>query len=126
MIDVSVLKNDEEELSIPTQWRPIFKEIVKAFVNKDYSLTNEVEFVAKVSEDTSNQIKEYIEDYGEELTLLPDETWESSFYMWQGDYWDVIIDLWTKGEGRSDLILRANVFEDNQKYRVEIYMVYVM
>ena len=126
MEEVSVQKNDEEELSIPSDWRPIFKEIIQAFVDKDYGLTRGIKFVSKVSEETAKQVKEYIEDYGEELILLPDETWESSIYMWQGNHWDVIIDLWTKSEGRSDLILRTNVYEENQNYRFEIYMVYVM
>ena len=126
MEEILVHKNDEDELSIPSEWRPIFKEIIQAFVNKDYSLTRDIEFVSKVSQETAKQVKEYIEDYGEELILLPDETWESSIYMWQGHHWDVIIDLWTKSEGRSDSILRTNVYEGNQNYRFEIYMVYVM
>jgi len=48
-----------------------------------------------INSETAKQIQEYIEDYGEQLVPLPEETWETSIYLWQGNYWDVIIDLWT-------------------------------
>jgi len=120
-----VEKNEEQELPIPHIWRPIFKEIVQAFVRKDYTLSQGIEHVAPISASTAKQIKEYIEDYGEELIELPEETWESSAYLYQGGYWDVLVDLWTKGEGRSDLVLQCNVREQDTSYEVEIYLVYV-
>jgi len=39
MSEILVEKNEEEELPIPHIWRPIFKNIVRAFVNKDYNLS---------------------------------------------------------------------------------------
>ena len=125
MSKVAVEKNEEEEGPIPHVWRPIFKDIVKAFVNKDYNLSSGIKNVNTVSKSTAKQIKEYIEDYGEELIELPEETWESSVYICYGDYWNILIDLFTKGEGLSDLALNAKVIEKDNNYVVDINLVYV-
>lgn len=125
MKEISVEKNEEDEGPVPHVWRPIFKEIVNAFIKKDYGLSNGIDRVSSVSENTAEQIKEYIEDYGEELIELPEETWETSVYICYGDYWNLLIDLWTKSEGRSDLVLNAEVREKNDEYEVKIRLVYV-
>ncbi|MCL7765496.1 hypothetical protein MPF19_18930 [Polaribacter sp. Z014] len=74
MNEIKVEKNEENELPIPHIWRSSFKEIVKAFVKGDYSLSSEIKNVNSISDETTVQIKEYIEDYGEELIELPNET----------------------------------------------------
>lgn len=125
MKKVAVEKNEEEELPIPHVWRPAFKAIVSAFVKQDYSLTSEIENVNTVSKETAEQIKEYIEDYGEELIELPNETWDSSVYIYYESYWNVLIDLFTKEEGLSDLVLNAEVREHNNEYVIDIKLVYV-
>lgn len=123
--EIPVEKNDENELPIPSVWRPIFIEIVGAIVRKDYLLKNGIVGVSEVSAKTANQIKEYIDDYGEELVQLPPETWETSVYLWYGNHWEVLVDLWTIAEGRSDLVLKADVHEKDSGYIVEIKLVYV-
>jgi len=125
MNNILVEKNEEEELPIPHAWRPIFKNIVKAFVNKDYSLSMGIANVNPISNETSEQIQEYIEDYGEELVDLPEETWDTSVYICYGDYWNVLIDLFTKSEGLSDLVLNAEVREIGNEYIFDIKLVYV-
>ena len=125
MSEILVEKNEEEELPIPHVWRPIFKNLVKAFVNKDYNLSLGVNNVNLVSDETAEQIQEYIEDYGEELMELPEETWDTSVYICYGEYWNVIIDLFTKNEGLSDLVLNAEVREKDNNYVVDINLVYV-
>ena len=119
------LKDEEEQQLIPTAWRPVFREIVDAFVEHDYRLTKGVESVLPVSAKTAKQIKEYIDDYGETLVALPEKTWTSSICMWMGKRWEVLIDLWTKGEGRSDLVLSALVSETKDGFQIKIEMVYV-
>lgn len=59
------------------------------------------------------------------LIELPDETWESSICMWMGNHWDVLIDLWTEAEGRSDLVLSAQVTESDNSFVVNVDMIYV-
>lgn len=125
MSEIQVEKNEEEELPIPHVWRPIFKNIVKAFVNKDYNLSLGVNNVNPVSHKTAEQIQEYIEDYGEELIDLSEETCDTSVYISYGDYWNVLIDLFTENEGLSDLVLNAEVREIDNNYVVDINLVYV-
>lgn len=123
--NVRVCKDKDQERSVPTVWRPIFVDIIDAFMKKNYLLSEGVKSVSVVSNETAKHIKEYIADYGEELTQLPEETWESSVCIWMGTHWDVLIDLWTKGEGASDLVLSAKVSESDRGYIVDIGMVYV-
>lgn len=125
MNEIEVEKNEENELPIPHEWRPIFKAIVDSFVKQDYNLSTPIENVNPVSDDTAKQIKEYIEDYGEALIDLPESTWNSSVYIYYGSYWKVLIDLYTKSEGCSDLVLNAEVRENNNDYVVNVNLVYV-
>lgn len=124
-IEVKAIKDKENELPIPTVWRPIFCEIVEAFVMEDYRLSSRISEVESVSKETSDQIKEYIQDYGEKLVSLPEESWDTSIYIWMGSWWDVLIDLWTESEGRSDMVLSARVYESEGGYKIVIQMVYV-
>ncbi|TMM51452.1 hypothetical protein FEE95_21885 [Maribacter algarum] len=125
MNEIGVEKNEEEELPIPHLWRPTFKAIVSAFVQHDYGLNNGLKNVSPVPENTAVQIKEYIEDYGQELIELPDEAWDTSVYICYGEYWNVLIDLFTAGEGLSDLVLNAEVREIDNEYLFNIRLVYV-
>ncbi|WP_423794668.1 DUF7668 domain-containing protein [Maribacter stanieri] len=81
--------------------------------------------VSSVSNETAEQKKEYIEDYGEELIELPEGTWDTSVYICYGDYWNVLIDLYTKNEGLSHLVLNAEVRESDDGYVVDISLVNV-
>lgn len=125
MNEIAVEKNKENELPIPHIWRPTFRAIVNAFVEADYGLSAGVKDVNPVLENTVTQIKEYVEDYGEVLIELPNETWETSVYISYGNYWDVLIDLYTEAEGRSDLVLNAEVRENGTGYLFDIKLVYV-
>jgi hypothetical protein len=125
MNKIKVKKNEEEELPIPHLWRPTFKAIVNAFVQKDYKLNSKINNVNPVLENTATQIKEYIEDYEDVLIELPDETWNTSVYIYYGNCWNVLIDLYTEEEGLSDLVLNAEVRENNTEYLFDIRMVYV-
>lgn len=124
-MQLEVEKNEEKTLPVPHVWRPIFSAIVKSFVKKDYKLAYRINHVKPVSLNTANQIREYIEDYGEELIELPEEAWDTSVYIYCGDYWSVLIDLYTKTEGQSDLVLELEVREANKEYVVDIKLVYV-
>ncbi len=125
MNEITVEQNEEEEGAIPHVWRSTFKKIVNAFVEKDYQLSTPITNVNPISENTANQIKEYIEDYGEELTELPEATWDTSIYIYYGNYWNILIDLFTKNEGLSDLTLNAEVREVEGKYITDVKLVYV-
>jgi hypothetical protein len=123
--EVPVVKSEPTQRLVPSVWRPVFCEIVKAFVERDYRLSAGVPGVAPVTADTAEQIEEYIQDYGEVLVDLPEGTWETSVSIWMGDHWDVLVDLWTQREGRSDMVLAAHVSEAASGFVFEVHMVYV-
>jgi hypothetical protein len=123
--EVAPVKDAAKERSIPSAWRPAFREIVKALVGGDFKVNVGVVGLSPVSDDVAEQIQEYLADYGEELTDLPEVTWKSSVCIWRGDHWDALVDLWTVGEGRSDLVLQAFVRESHTGFSYEIHMVYV-
>jgi len=122
--EVPVVKS-EAQGQVPSVWRPVFREIVKAFVERDYRLSAGVHGVAPVAADTAEQIEAYIQDYGEALVDLPEATWETSVSIWMGDGWDVLVDLWTQREGRSDMVLAAKVSEAASGFVFEVHLVYV-
>lgn len=119
------LKDEENELPVAEVWRPTLEQIVRRFVEGDHGLTEAVPGVAPVTAETADQIRDYVDDYGATLVALEPETWESSVSLWMGDKWQVLIDLWTAEEGRSDLVLHLHVHEDGPRYRFEVYLVYV-
>jgi hypothetical protein len=123
--EVVALKDESEQQPIPTAWRPVFREIVSAFVKHDYRLESGVSGVEPVSVDAAARIQNYVNKYGATLMPLPEETWDSSICMWHGDFWDALVDLWTREEGRSDLVLSARVREDKLGFAYQIQLVYV-
>lgn len=120
-----VLKDELSQRPVPSAWRPVFKGIVKCFVSGDFGLRQGVSGVEPVSPDTENHIRAYINSYGETLAELPDDTWSTSVCQWMGTHWEALVDLWTVGEGRSDMVLSVRVSESADGFRFHIHMVYV-
>jgi hypothetical protein len=82
--------------------------------------------VDPVPEQTSRRLLQAIDDYGDvTLIPLPEAAWDSSVALWYGDRWRCLVDLWTKEEGRSDLVLDADVFEHGSTYRFSLNAVYI-
>ena len=126
MSEVEILAvKDEIQRPIPSAWRQAFREVVSSFVVHDYLISRNILGLIPVSQDTAEQIETYIQDYGEKLVELPEQTWDSSVCMWMESYWDVLVDLWTENEGLSDLVLKARVFESQEGHEYQIEMVYV-
>lgn len=123
--EAPAVKDAETEHPIPSAWRSVIREIVRAFVRHDYRLSAGVPGVAPVSAKTAIQIGNYIQDYGATLIELPDQTWNTSVCIWMGNRWDALIDLWTLAEGRSDLVLSLHVSEVDGSFEYQIHMVYV-
>ena len=123
--DVPVVKDASKQGPIPSAWRPVFQDIVKAFVLGDFKVSTDVPGVLPVRDNVAKQIESYIGDYGETLVELPAETWNSSVCIWTGERWDAIVDLWTAREGRSDLILQTFVRESAGGFSYDIRLVYV-
>lgn len=94
--------------------------IVKRLVSGDFLLEG-LSSVEPVDGRTREQVRTYLASYGETLIELPDATWESSVAQWMEGHWEVLIDLWTKEFGMSDLCLFVRVFEDSGGlFRIEV------
>lgn len=124
-VEVIAVKDEKNERPIPSAWRSVFRDVIHAFVKHDYQLKTGISGVAPISTDTASQIQNYLQEYGETLIELPEETWDSSVCIWMGGNWEALIDLWTLTEGRSDLVLSAKVSESDDGFLFYINMVYV-
>jgi len=100
-------------------------EVVKRLIKGDCGLVVGVPGVEPVSDKTANQIESYLSEYGATLVELTDETWQTSVAQWMGTHWDVLVDLRTAEEGRSDLVLSGKVEETASGTLFRIHMVYV-
>ena len=117
---------DDVQRSVHISWRPTLAAIVRSLVERASTIAEGLPVVDPVPADVREQCLRAIDSYGDvDLAPLPDETWTSSVSMWQGDHWLCLIDLWTERDGRSDLVLRAEVREAPSGYRYSVDMVYV-
>ncbi|MBL3557125.1 hypothetical protein JK643_12045 [Marinobacter sp. JB05H06] len=101
------------------------RKVVSAFVKGNYQLSRPIEGVSPVPPDVASHIQNYIAGYGETLVELPEETWSTSCAQWMGAYWDVLVDLYTEGEGASDLVLTGRMDEVEGKPQFTVGLVYV-
>lgn len=119
------VKDEEAEHPVADAWRPLFREINRAFMRGDFALAHEPPGVTLRSPGCADQIQRTLTAWGETLVELPDETWTTSVALWMGDHWEVVVDLWTAESGRIDLIIDARVYEAEGGYRIEVGSVHV-
>jgi hypothetical protein len=119
------VKDESGAHPVADSWRPVIREIVKAFAEGDYDLARGIPSVAPPSTATAEQARTYVADFGEGLAELPDETWESSASQWMGTHWEVVVDLWTLESGKSDLVLALRIHEAGAGFRFEIESLHV-
>jgi hypothetical protein len=118
-------KDELGQHAVPVVWRGVLRDVVGRLVAGDYSLTKPVDSVAPVSPAIAEQMREYVADYGATLVELPDDWWASSVAQWYGDHWEVLVDLWTAEEGRSDLVLFCSVRENASGYLTALESIHV-
>ncbi|MCA9624761.1 MAG: hypothetical protein KC731_37315 [Myxococcales bacterium] len=123
--DVPPVKDPDAAHPVATAWRPLLSEVVRALADGDLQLQRGIAGADAVSAETADHIRRYLRDYGATLTELPEAAWETSVAQWMGDCWDVIVDLWTKEEGPSDLVLAGQMRDVDGNSRFSIHMVYV-
>lgn len=122
MNETTIAKDGENEIAVPQAWRPTLAVIVDALIQSGEPSLPHVTLQAP---DVWASGKESIRAYGAHLKSLPDESWKSSVCIWYGEFWNVLVDLYTEEEGRSDLVLQAHVYEVGDEYRYEVVLVYV-
>ncbi len=121
---VPILKDEDHEHPVPSEWRPKLREIVEALKDGNFNLIG-LALIDPLDDATGAGIAQNIKDYGCTLTSLSDESWDTSVCMWQADYWEVLVDLFTLEEGRSDLALHVHVFEQMDGFNFKVHFVYV-
>lgn len=124
--EVAPLK-DEVGTAVSHAWRGTLGAIVDSLIRGAPRIGQGIENVDPVSADVSNHCRETVAKYGSAtLIRLPKATWSTSVAMWQGDYWQCLVDLWTAEEGRSDLVLDLAISEGHEAaFRFRPHLVYV-
>jgi hypothetical protein len=116
----------ETEGPVPDVWRPTLSLLVDSLAERAPTIGGGLPEVEPVPGTVREQCLSAVDDYGDvDLVPLPQETWKTSVTAWQGDHWLCLIDLWTEQEGRSDLVLEAEVREGESGFRFTVNMVYV-
>ena len=121
---VPIQKDEEREHPVPSAWRVTLREIADALKEGNFSLAG-IENVNPLDDEMAAGIAQNIADYGCTLSQLPDESWETSVCQWQLEYWEVLVDLFTVEEGRSDLVLHVEVYEEEGGTTFKVHLVYV-
>jgi len=119
------IKDRDTAHPVAGAWRPAFREVVDSLARGDHHFPHNVSFLRPVESETVSRMRAYVESYGATLVDLPDETWLTSVAQWMDGCWEVLVDLWTAQEGRSDLVLHARVFEVRDAYEIEIEGIWV-
>lgn len=118
-------RDESKECPVAEPWRNTIRSIVRALAEGDLLRTRGMSGVRPISEETWRYVSECIENYGETLTELPDDAWKSSVSQWMIDRWEVLVDLWTREAGRSDLVMHLSVFEVGGEFEYEVESVHV-
>lgn len=119
-------QKDEIERPVPDLWRPVLSALVDSLVERTPTIGGGIPEVEPVPDSVREHCLTAVDDYGDvDLVPLPEEAWKTSVAAWQGDHWLCLVDLWTEQEGRSDLVLEAEVREHALGFRFTVNMVYV-
>lgn len=122
MSEIEVEKIEGREQPIPGKWRDVLKEVADAFSDGRVPIGDGIRPVnAKIAEVNF----ENIEDYPGPTGPLRDASWDTSICVWEGDHWQVLVDLSTASGERSDLVLHAKVFELDDRVEIEPGLIYV-
>jgi hypothetical protein len=115
-------------MSVPAQFRPALAAVVERLAAKDYQGLKRDGIDPHLSADLSLWIRNYGSS-GATIVPLPDDAWASADAVpitGRRGEWSVIVPLWTREEGRSDLSMEATVTESSDGVSVIITGVRVL
>jgi len=121
----AVLKDTEQHISVPQEWRSTFTAIVQAFVEGNYKLINVDDSIQHLGAADAQYIRDYLHGQKCRLISLPESTWEHSVYQWYQGFWDVWLNLYTVEEGRSDLFLLTRVYEVKNSFKFSVQLIFI-
>lgn len=81
---IPVIKCEDQELPVPTEWRKPLTDIVECLASGEFSKLSSLPAVTLEGGWGWQDIETYIKDYGCKLTSLPEESWRTSIYLWMG------------------------------------------
>lgn len=100
---------------------PLIERLTSLMVNRQYF---ELEKLTKSARLPATQIKEAVEGYGKTVIAPPSSGYNQIDAVLVKDShpktWSLVIPLWTKEEGKSDLSIELTVIETQPDYTVEL------
>lgn len=122
---IAVLKDEDNQQSVPSAWRDTLIAIVEAFKDGDYELQRGLIRVRPITPKDAARIAQNITSYPATLVSLPEASWKTSVCQWMRSYWTVLVDLYTIEDGESDLVLFVRVYEDGVDFFFDVQSVHV-
>ncbi len=120
-----MLLRDDDEHEVPLDWRAPFEQIVEAFLQGNFQLSDHpVTRVKSIAPELAEGIVKNLNAYGAPLAPLSNATWERSVYRWMDGYWLFLVDLTTVDEEVSDLTIHAKL-PDTPEARLQIESIHV-
>jgi hypothetical protein len=118
-------RDEEIEQPIPVEWRPLIVEIVNDIRDRKLAPKSVSGFEIDVDSPEIELMYQSIDSYGDSLISLPEDAWQTSVCRWMGTHWHVLVDLFTAGEGLSDLVLFIDVYEREGSVCFKIQSIHV-
>jgi hypothetical protein len=122
MSEIEIEKVEGREQPIPGRWRGPLKQVADAFADGRLPVGD---CIRSVNSQVAQINFENIEEYPDATGRLSDASWHTSICVWEGDHWQVLVDLTTASGERSDLVLHAKVFELVDGVEIEPGLIYV-
>lgn len=119
------VKDEGAEHRVPLRWREPIAALVKVMAEDPGALSTISTPFVPVDEALIEHIRSNVEEYGGRLVPLSAAVWERSVSSWQGDHWDVLVDLSMEDEPVSDLTLHLEVEESGNGWLFRVHLVYV-
>ncbi len=120
-----IQKNEDSELPIPLSWRPTLKKMADAIVLGQHFEADRQVSIDPIDPETASINRNSIDCYPDTLGPLGAHTWETSVYIWDAGYWQILLDLTTEDGDSSDLVLHVRVRENGEYFVIEPGLVYV-
>jgi hypothetical protein len=120
-----VRKEKDRELPVPNEWRGVIVKIVSSLISGVEDFDFYKCHVVSIPEFERARISDAIAEYGDHLVPLTSKAWETSIYQYDEDFWVVLVDLCTRRESSSDLVLFIKVEEFASGYSFTVEDVHV-
>ena len=122
---MTVKKDANTELPVPSEWRNVLEQIANAFVENNFPTEPLKSHLGQYRESIIAINQANIKNYPDEIGLLNSKSWDTSCYLWMEDSWDVLLDLSDENGETTDLVLHVTVKENADSFIFEPYLIYV-